>query len=241
MTEPTYLSPFVLPVTPVAPERRDPIDLYLPAGDGPHPAVVLVHGGPIPPEMRPSPRHWPVFQGYGALVASRGAVGAVVDHPLTTPADYPVAAAALADAIETVRADPRVDGERIAVWYFSGGGLLAADLLREPPSWLRCAALSYPLLEPFPGMEVDPAFRPAEAVASAGELPIVLVRAGQEHPFIAGTVATFVTAAQASGADLRIIDVPNGRHSFDIVDDTDESRAAIDAAVTTVLAALAGR
>ncbi|GAB7038705.1 MULTISPECIES: alpha/beta hydrolase [Catenuloplanes] len=238
MAEPTYLNPFVLPVAPIEPESQDPIDLYPPAGDGPRPAIVFVHGGPIPPEMRPSPRHWPVFRGYGALAASRGVVGAVVDHPLRTPADYPAAAEAIDAAIETVRADPRVDGDRVAVWYFSGGGMLTAAPLRKPPSWLRCLALSYPLLEPFPGMDVDPAFRPAEAVASAGDLPIVLTRAGREHPFIAATVATFVAAAETAGARLHLVDTPNGQHSFDILDDTDESRAAIDAAITAVVARL---
>jgi acetyl esterase/lipase len=235
MAEPTYLKPFVLPVALVTPESHDPIDLYPPAGDGPHPAIVLVHGGPIPPEMQPSPRHWPVFRGYGSLAAARGALGAVVDHPLRTPADYPASGAALTAAIEAVRADPRVDPQRIAVWYFSGGSLLSADLLRHPPSWLRCLALTYPLLEPFPGMEIDARYRPAEAVASAGTLPIVLTRVGREHPFIAGTVATFVAAAETASANLRIIDVPNGQHSFDIVDDTDESRAAIGTAMTEVI------
>ncbi|GAB7051797.1 alpha/beta hydrolase [Catenuloplanes indicus] len=238
MAEPTYMSPFVLPVAPIAPESHDPIDLYLPDGDGPHPAILFVHGGPIPPEMQPSPRHWPVFRGYGALAVSRGVAGAVVDHPLRTPADYPAAAEAIAAAIETVRADPRVDGERVAVWYFSGGGMLSSALLRQPPAWLRCVAMNYPLLEPFPGMDVDPAFRPAETVASAGDLPIVLVRAGREHPFIAGTVATFVAAAERAGADLHIVDTPNGQHSFDMIDDTDESRTAIDAATTAVVARL---
>ncbi|MFI5841882.1 alpha/beta hydrolase [Catenuloplanes sp. NPDC051500] len=235
MAEPTYLNPFVLPVALVTPERHDPIDLYPPAGDGPYPAIIFVHGGPIPPEMQPSPRHWPMFRGYGSLAASRGVLGAVVDHPLHTPADYPAAGAALAEAFETVRADPRVDPDRIAVWYFSGGSPLAADLLHRPPSWLRCLALTYPLLEPFPGTEVDPHYRPVEAVASAGALPIVLTRAGREHPFIAGTVANFLTAAASVSANVRIIDVPNGRHSFDILDDTDESRTAIDTAMTEVI------
>ncbi|WP_033337375.1 alpha/beta hydrolase [Catenuloplanes japonicus] len=235
MAEPTYMNPFVLPVDQIVPESRDPIDLYLPEGEGPHPAIVFVHGGPVPVEMQPSPRHWPMFRGYGALAASRGAVGVVVDHPLHTPADYPASAATLVTALATVRADPRVDPDRIAVWFFSGGSPLSADLLREPPAWLRVLALTYPLLEPFPGMDVDAVYRPVEAVALAGALPIVLTRAGREHPFVAGTVANFVAAAEAVKADLRIVDVPNGRHSFDILDHTDESREAVLAALTLVL------
>ena len=41
---------------------------------------------------------------------------------------------------------------------------------------------SYPLLAPLPGWEVDPRFRPVEAVTSAGDLPIVLTRVGRERP-----------------------------------------------------------
>jgi dipeptidyl aminopeptidase/acylaminoacyl peptidase len=54
---------FVLQPDPVTPVRETNLDLYLPAGDEPAPAVVFVHGGPVPIERRPTPRDWPVFQG----------------------------------------------------------------------------------------------------------------------------------------------------------------------------------
>ena len=44
----------------------------------------------------------------------------------------------------------------LALWFFSGGGLLLADWLRDPPPWLRCIAASYPLLGPLPGWPDDP-------------------------------------------------------------------------------------
>ena len=46
------------------------------------------------------------------------------------------------------------------------------------------------------------------------------------------------TAAAAAGANLEIVDVPNGRHSFDQLDHTDESRAAVQQAMTLVINAL---
>src|SRR6266536_1341613 len=73
------------------------------------------------------------------------------------------------------------------------------------------------------------AFQPAEAVATAGAfagaLPVVLTRVGRDSPQIAATVETFAAAAGACGARLEVIDVPNGRHGFDTLDQTDESRA----------------
>jgi alpha-beta hydrolase superfamily lysophospholipase len=230
-----FLKPFVLPTAARPAAREGALDLYLPA-ETPRPAVLVVHGGPLPAEVRPEPRDWPVYRGYGSLLAERGVVGATVSHRLHSPAAYPVAAADVRAAVETLRADPRVDGDRLALWFFSGGGLLAADWLRDPPGWLRAVALNYPVLEPFPGWPVDERFRPAQAVAHAGDLPIVLTRVGLESPQIAAGVEAFVAAA--AKARLTIVDVPHGRHSFDNLDDDDESRAAIERAAALVLAEL---
>ncbi|GIF07352.1 dienelactone hydrolase family protein [Actinoplanes siamensis] len=233
-----FLKPFVLPVDARTPERHEFLDLYLPDEvTEPRPAVLVVPGGPLPAEVRPTQRDWPVFQGYARLAAARGAVGAVVDHRLHTPEEYPVGSANVEAALETLRSDPRVDENRLALWFYSGSGLFAADWFREPPSWLRVVALSYPLLAPFPGWPADPRFDPITAVAGAGELPIVLTRVGRENPGIAGAVDAFVTAA--AKANLTIVDVPEGQHSFDIKDDTDESRAALTRAIDLVMAELA--
>jgi dienelactone hydrolase len=230
-----FLKPLVLPVDLRDAERRDAVDLYYPDAE-PAPAVLFVHGGPLPVQVSPRPRDWPIFRAYASLVASRGAVGVTVDHGLHSPADYPAADEDVRAAVELLRADPRVDGDRVALWFFSGGGMLSTGWLREPPSWLRCVALTYPLVESPEGWDVDPRFRPAEAVAGAGELPIVLTRVGLERPDVAAGVERFVSAAVK--ADLQVIDVPNGRHSFDNLDDADESRAAVTGAVDAVLAAL---
>ena len=140
-----FLQPFVLPVDTRTAERHGPIDLYPPDDAQPRPggpgdraakrrpAVLFVHGGPSPAEVRPTPRDWPVYQAYPSLVAARGVLGATVDHRLHAPDAYPAAADDVRAAVETVRADPRVDAERIALWFFSGGALLSADWLGEPP------------------------------------------------------------------------------------------------------------
>src|SRR5215471_16487997 len=139
--------PFVLSV-PDARKRRDGnLDVYLPANSGVEmaPAIVFVHGGPIPADLRPTPRDWPVYIGYGSLAASRGVVAVTVDHRLYSPAALPAAADDVAAAVEQARALAGVDPDRVALWFFSGGGLLAADWLAAPPPWLRCIAATYPL------------------------------------------------------------------------------------------------
>jgi acetyl esterase/lipase len=227
----------VLPVEVRVAERQGVVDLYFPdRASGPCPAVVFVHGGPVAADLRPTPRDWPLYRGYGSAVAESGAVGVTVDHRLHDVAGYPLAAADVSAAVQGVREDERVDAGRVAIWFFSGGGLLLADWLRTPPGWLRCVAATYPVLAPLPGWEVDPRFRPAQAVVSAGDLPIVLTRAGRERPQVAATVEAFTRTAGHCEAQLEIIDVPGGRHGFDMLDHTDESRQAVRRALDAVLA-----
>lgn len=230
------MQPFVLPVAEFPRQRDGHVDIYRPADSDAEkpPIVVFVHGGPVPADQRPTPRDWPVYVGYGSLAASHGLVGATVDHRFHSVTDYPAAADDVASAVERARALPGVDADRVALWFFSGGGLLSSDWLAAPPQWLRCVAASYPLLAPLPGWEVDERFRPVDAVGSAGTLPVLLTRVGLERPEIAATVQAFVAEAERCSADLTVIDVPEGHHAFDILDHNDGSRAAVTQAMTWV-------
>ncbi|MFD3518256.1 alpha/beta hydrolase [Streptomyces sp. NPDC058657] len=236
---PAHLRPFLLDVPGVPRERAGRVDLYLPEPDaagGPLPAVLFVHGGPVPAGLAPTPRDWPMYQGYAGLAAARGVVGAMLDHRLHDVGDYPVAADDVAAAVEQLREDPRVDADRIALWFFSGGGPLSAEWLAAPPPWLRCLAATYPILDPMPSWGLSgERFRPVRAVARAGDLPVVLTRAGLEVPAIAATVEAFVAAGEECGARLDLVDVPHGHHGFETLDPTDESREAVRSALEKVV------
>ncbi|MFE7815256.1 alpha/beta hydrolase [Streptomyces sp. NPDC057433] len=233
--QPAHLRPFPMDVPELPRERRGPTDLYVPDAEGPRPAVVFVHGGPVPAGSRPAPRDWPTLVGYARLAAAEGMIGVTLDHRLHDIADYERAAADVTAAVELVRADPRVDADRVALWFFSGSGLLTADWLTKPPLWLRCLAASYPILAPLPNWGLTGSrFHPARAITHAGTLPIVLLRAGREAPQIAATVEAFTTAAENCGADLELIDVPNGHHGFETLDAPEETRPALHHAIRSV-------
>jgi acetyl esterase/lipase len=221
-------------------DRNGDVDLYVPSGaEGPLPAVLFVHGGPVPAGADPSPREWPTLTGHARSVAARGAVGVTFDHGLHDVTAYPRAAEDVAAAVELVRADPRVDADRIALWFFSGGGLLSADWLARPPAWLRCVAFSYPVLAPLPNWGLpDGVFRPVSAVGGAGDLPLVLLRAGLEAPELARSVEEFRAAAKDGGVRLEVIDVPHGHHGFESLDRVEEWSGALHAALGSVVAHL---
>ncbi|WP_369123540.1 alpha/beta hydrolase, partial [Streptomyces alkaliterrae] len=227
------------PTPPRPRERTGRLELHLPdGGDGPAPAILFVHGGPLPPDVRPSPLDWPTLRGYGQHVAALGAVAATVHHRLHDLGAFGTAAGDVAEAVDRVRADPRVDADRIALWFLSGGGLLAADWLAAPPPWLRGIALTYPILAPLPNWGLsDSRFRPAAALrTSRGTTPpIVLTRVGREMPQIAETVTAFLSAAEQSGTTVDLIDLPDAPHGFETVHHTDPAREAVHRAAHTIL------
>ena len=221
----------VVPTVPVEPLDRGDHDLYLPRSAARPPVVVLVHGlFPEPPPV--SPRRTPFFRSYAAQLVHRGVAAVVLDHELTGGLRYPEAAATLDRTLSAVRESADVDGERVAVWFFSGGGPLAYPLLAAGHDWLRCVGLTYPLLpvEDIPGW---PSL--SDALAGLGSTPVVLTRVEHEIPdFVAGQQAL----VDARPDSLTTIDVPAAQHGFDTGPDTEHGRAAVLQALDLVAAHL---
>lgn len=232
---PPTTAPFVLSTPDLTPDPvGDDIDVYLPDGTAPVPAVIYVHGMPYPSGW-PGPRLWPVYLGYGRATAERGAAGVVFTHSCGGEPDYEASAAKLATVIDAVRAHPRVDGDRVALWHFSGGSPLSADYLRHPPGWLKCLALTYPMLDDVRQFGIPRRLRPIDAVVDSGRLPVVLSNAGRERADLAEAVTRFRAAATAAEVDLTVIEVPDGQHGFDFTDHIEQSRRAVAEALDLVI------
>ena len=223
----------IVPTDLVDPLDHGTFDLYLPVHGERPPVVVLVHGlFPEPPPV--SPRRTPFFRAYAAQLARRGLAAVVFDHELTGGMRYPEAAATLDRTLSAVRADDEVDGGSVAVWFFSGGGPLAYPVLAAQHGWLRCVALTYPLLptEDIPGW---PSL--SDAVDGLGSTPVVLTLVEDELPdFVAGQRALLA----APPRELTTIEVPGAQHGFDTGPDTEYGRAAVVEALDAVAGHLLG-
>jgi len=227
------------------------MNIYAPAGlsgDARVPAVFFVHGGPIPAQMM-APTKWGVFASYGELAAASALVGVTFNHRLYAPTDYGRSQSDVAAAIEYVRshaAELNVDADRIALWFFSGGGPLMSAVLRERPGYVRCLLAFYAFLDlrgmAPAGADAATLARVAELSAAAhvrskaAGLPIFVARAGLDQPMINQTIDLFVQEALAGNAALDLMNHPTGRHGFDILDDDDRSREIIARAVAFVQA-----
>jgi dienelactone hydrolase len=200
------------------------MNVYTPArlpGAARVPAVFFVHGGPIPAEMTP-PTQWGVFVSYGELMAASGLVGVTFNHRLHALSDFERAQSDVAAAIDYVRghaAEYNVEPERIALWYFSGGGPLLNAVLRDRPAYVQCVLAFYAYLDA------------RHARAKSAGLPMFVARAGLDQPLINQAIDAFVQEALAGNAPLELMNHPAGRHGFDILDDDARSREIIARAV----------
>jgi len=214
------------------------MDVYSPPGPRrARPAIVFIHGGPIP---RIGAKNMGVFLSYGELAAASGFVAVTFDHRFLAPARLPDAAADVADLITHVRTNAEalgVDADRLALWAFSGGGPFLAGPLRERPSWLRAVIGYYAALdlqqpasdaEPTLTPEVRVAHSPAASLADAHSAPPILIaRAGLDNAGLNATIDRFVQAALSGGATLDLLNHSDGRHGFDILDDDERSKQII--------------
>lgn len=201
------------------------MNIYAPArlsGDARVPAVFFVHGGPIPEQFMPPPQ-WGVFVSYGELAAASALVGVTFNHRLYAPSDFERSQSDVAAAIEYVRehaTELDVDADRIALWYFSGGGPLLTSVLRDRPSYVRCVLAFY-------------AFLDVRHVRTKGAgLPMFVARAGLDQPMVNQAIDAFVQEALAGNAPLELMNHRGGRHGFDILDDDERSREIIARAVS---------
>ena len=200
------------------------MDVYTLAPAVPPPLVVLVHGGPIP---RLGAKNLGVSSFLRRAAGCLGVRGDRLQPPLSRADRLADACDDVGTLLDHVRADAAalgIDGDRIALWAFSGGGPLLAEPLRRRAGWLRAVAAYYAVLD-----ATSPEYSPVAALGSDARTapPLWVARAGRDDPGLNATVDRFVQAAIATGATLDLATHPTGRHGFDFLDDDSRSAAII--------------
>ena len=195
-----------------------PAWFWRPAGDGPFPAVVLLHGCH---GVSPSTQAWGRWfrdRGYVALVVDSWAARGIADGCLPTSPDLP-SSERFDDAIGAVRwlhARPEVARERIGAVGWSNGGLFAMALVNGP-SLERARRRGVTV--PEPGVAAAVAFYPGGCYSLVHELavrPLLVLLGDADDWTVPGPCREMVAAMKSRGADVSIVLYPGAVHYFDV-------------------------
>ena len=221
---PPFLRPFVLPHDPVDPEPVGDLDLYL-SHSTPAPAVLMVHGGPLRADLPARPRQWTGYRGYGALLARAGLVGGMFEHGFVDDDSLPLARDNVHSALATLRADPRVDEDRIGLWFFSAGGLLMGSFLDPAPPGVIAVGGTYSAVghPDFEGTGLPQALD----TAATSSVRLLLVRPELDFDWIVPATDQLLERCAGARRDVDVIDVPGAHHGFETVDDTEAAREGV--------------
>lgn len=216
----------------VRPERgrRLEVAYRLPAGPGPHPTIVFIHGGLTsfgPQRIRASLRDNPTFTRF--LARGWGVVAA----DFRTFRNELLAAGPVDDVEAIVRGTlelDRVDTDAVAVFGGSGGGHLALELVTRMD--FPAAVLGEPASAIFLGILADydsqklrrifrdphPFFTPDLAAAterkvSGIETPLLFLESGK-HMLTRSTEEILIPRLREAGVPLEVSHYPGNPHGF---------------------------
>ena len=217
------------------------MDVYSPLNarrGAPRPAVIFIHGGRIPPNLRTTPKEWGAYVSLGQIVAASGFVGVAFNHRFYTWNSLPDSQSDLNDLITHVRNEADslgVDKDRIILWAVSAGGVFLGHPLRDAQPYIRCIVGYYPQLDLQNARESAPAsvtdetlreFSPIHQLGTRGKgvPPIFIARAGLDEAALNDGVDRFVQLALSKNLTIEVVNHATGHHAFDIMDDNDRSR-----------------
>ena len=211
-------------------------DLYRPPdARGPLPAVVLVTGFADPGFRTIAGcafKDTAPFSSWARLLAAFG-LAAVTYSNADPAADAPAVVAHLRDNA----AGLGIDAGRFGLWACSGHAPNALAVLgRSPSRAIRCAALCYGYMLDVEGStEVADMGRQFKFVVPdvtaheiPSDVPLLVARAGADAtPGVNASIDRFARYAESHALDVEVAEHPTGPHAFDVLEDSDASRAVI--------------
>jgi acetyl esterase/lipase len=215
------------------------LDVYRPVGgDARLPVILFVHGDG-PAEVLEDAKDWGQYVSWGELAASNAFAGVTFNHRSSKAGmQLPAVVSDVEAALEYVTGHAThlgLDPGRVGIWSCSLGVPFALNVAFEEPSRISCVAALYgpmDLTDVSVSIEVRQRFSPLHHLRSDRALPpALIVRAGADAPTLNETIDAFVTTALERNRRIDVINLPQARHGFDVLDDTAEARGAVTAVV----------
>jgi acetyl esterase/lipase len=220
------------------------MDVYSPAGlhrFARRPAVIFIHGGRIPRNLRTTPKQWGAYISFGQLVAASGFVGITFNHRFYSWESLSDSQSDVMDLISYVRHNAEalgVDKEHIILWAVSAGGIFLSQPLRERPPYIRCLVAYYAELDlqnerrSAPPSVTDEALKEYSPVYHLTRNtkpipPMFIARAGLDDAELNVGLDRFVQVALSKNVTVDLVNHATGHHGFDVEDNNERSREII--------------
>lgn len=206
------------------------------------PAIVFIHGGALPPNLRTKPKEWGAYVSYGQLAAASGFVGVTFNHRFYGW-DMEALSHAQNDVVDAINyifrnaARLGIDKDHISLWALSAGSLFLARVINHATPSIRCLVFYYPIMDleplrkerPAITTEVTEEFSPIFQLkrAAGTSAPVFIARAGRDEPSLSVAVDSFIREAVSRKATLDFSNHAEGQHGFDVLDDNERTREII--------------
>jgi len=193
------------------PQRLRPVEQKAGPGTPPRglPVVVFVNGvGWF--RTTPPLKEWGIYRDWARLVAVEGMAAVLYD---SRAANVREDLTALVEYLRGNAAKLGIDRDMIGIWACSANLRPGSSYALDPVNtWVKAGVFYYGNVDT---MNVRP------------DLPVLVARAGLDTPFTNSSLSQYVQRAMARNANLTVLNLPNMRHAFDLVDSTEASRQAV--------------
>ena len=202
-------------------------DLYRPHTKLAPPVVILIHGGPIPDNLKTKPKDWGFFTSYGEAVAQSGFAAITFNHSLFGLNNFPDSYSDINNLISYIKSNHtklKVDSSNIILWFFSGSGALMAPFIAEQPKNIKGIIGFYPLMDLAQYQEylaeetaemILKNYSPKLALSEKSNVPIFIAKAGLDSKEINDTIGSFMQKARHIKANVVLHNHAKGKHGFD--------------------------
>ncbi len=152
-------------------------------------------------------KEWGMYTDWGRLAAASGMIAVTyTSRPKEARSDTEF----LLDHLRAQASRFDTDGERICLWSASANTFVGIPVAMDKSRpYVRCAVVYY-------GMIDVPVLR--------RDLPVFVARAGRDNYMLNSAIDNFVRTAVQEDMDVTFVNYVDGHHSFDIWDETEESR-----------------